>query len=62
MSQILLGRRYADVNVPSAAVSGSSAREAPFDFEATFRAQYERIARVIVRVVRDPARAEELPL
>ena len=34
--------------------------EATFDFEATFRAHYERIARVIVRVVRDPARAEEL--
>lgn len=30
------------------------------DFEATFRAQYERIARVIARVVQDPARAEEL--
>jgi RNA polymerase sigma-70 factor (ECF subfamily) len=30
------------------------------DFEATFRAQYERIARVIARVVKDPARAEEL--
>ena len=36
------------------------AQEAPFDFEATFRAHYERIARVIARVVRDPARAEEL--
>jgi len=36
------------------------ADEAPFDFEATFRAQYGRIARVIARVVRDPARAEEL--
>ncbi len=34
--------------------------EVPFDFEATFRAQYERIARVIARVVQDPARAEEL--
>jgi len=31
-----------------------------FDFEATFRAQYGRIARVIARVVKDPARAEEL--
>src|SRR5271163_3456599 len=33
---------------------------APFDFEPTFRAQYERIARVIAGVVHDPARAEEL--
>jgi RNA polymerase sigma-70 factor (ECF subfamily) len=31
-----------------------------FDFEATFRAQYERVARVIGRVVKDHARAEEL--
>jgi RNA polymerase sigma-70 factor (ECF subfamily) len=34
--------------------------ETPFDFEATFRVQYPRIARVISRVVRDPARSEEL--
>lgn len=34
--------------------------ETPFDFEAMFRAQYPRIARVIARVVRDPARSEEL--
>ena len=34
--------------------------EPPFDFEAVFRAQYPRIARVIARVVRDPARSEEL--
>lgn len=31
-----------------------------FDFEARFRAQYEHIARVIARVVKDRARAEEL--
>ena len=31
-----------------------------FDFEAVFHALYERIARVIARIVRDPARAEEL--
>src|SRR6185295_17794012 len=30
------------------------------EFEAVFRAQYERIARVLARVVREPARAEEL--
>jgi len=30
------------------------------DLETIFRAQYERVARVIARVVRDPARAEEL--
>ncbi len=30
------------------------------DFESLFRTHYARIARVIVRVVRDPARAEDL--
>ncbi len=30
------------------------------DIETIFQAQYERIARVIARVLRDPARAEEL--
>jgi RNA polymerase sigma-70 factor (ECF subfamily) len=34
--------------------------ETPFDFEAFFYSQYDRTARAIVRVVRDPARAEEL--
>lgn len=32
----------------------------PFDFEAFFYAQYGRTARAIARVIRDPARAEEL--
>ena len=36
------------------------ASEAPTGFEALFCAQYERIARVIARVVQDRARAEEL--
>jgi RNA polymerase sigma-70 factor, ECF subfamily len=31
-----------------------------FDFEAVFRTHYRRIARVIVRVIQDPSRAEEL--
>lgn len=34
--------------------------EAPLDVETVFRAQYERIARIIAMVIRDPARAEEL--
>jgi RNA polymerase sigma-70 factor, ECF subfamily len=36
------------------------ASQADFDLEALFRAQYQRIAGVIARVVRDHARAEEL--
>jgi RNA polymerase sigma-70 factor, ECF subfamily len=31
-----------------------------FDFERAFHAHYARIARVIARVIRDPARSEEL--
>lgn len=41
-------------------VEAVTVAEAPFDFEAVFRSQYARIARVIARVVRDPARSEEL--
>ena len=48
------------MNAPSEVVSGMTAGEAPFDLEATFRAQYERVTRIILRVVGDPARAEEL--
>jgi RNA polymerase sigma-70 factor (ECF subfamily) len=36
------------------------ANEAETDLETIFRAEYKRIARVIARVTRDPARAEEL--
>jgi RNA polymerase sigma-70 factor (ECF subfamily) len=41
-------------------VAGVKPAEAPFDFEALFHAHYARIAGVIARVVRNPARAEEL--
>ena len=53
MSQNPAGRRCCIVNAQSVV-------EVAFDFEATFRAQYQRIARVIGRVVKDRARAEEL--
>jgi RNA polymerase sigma-70 factor (ECF subfamily) len=33
---------------------------ARFDIETIFRAQYQRIARLIAAIIRDPARAEEL--
>ncbi|MEO8028641.1 MAG: sigma-70 family RNA polymerase sigma factor [Bryobacteraceae bacterium] len=42
---------------PGEASSGGST---PFDFEATFLAQFDRVVRLLGRVVRDPARAEEL--
>ncbi|MBI1789219.1 MAG: sigma-70 family RNA polymerase sigma factor [Acidobacteria bacterium] len=38
----------------------TKAHQAPLDLDTVFRAQYERVARVIAGVIRDPARAEEL--
>jgi len=48
------------VNASSEAVAGVEAIGARFDLETVFRAQYDRIARIIARVVHDRARAEEL--
>jgi RNA polymerase sigma-70 factor, ECF subfamily len=48
------------VNAPHEAVIEVRDKEARFDLETIFEAQYERIARVIARVIRDPGRAEEL--
>ncbi len=48
---------HAQTDLPAAA---AAALDAPFDFDATFTANYRRIARVIVRIVGDPARAEDL--
>jgi RNA polymerase sigma-70 factor, ECF subfamily len=60
LSQICFGERSYVVDAPSEATAESKDREIQFDIETIFRAQFERIARVIARVVRDPARAEEL--
>jgi RNA polymerase sigma-70 factor (ECF subfamily) len=60
MSQISSLKRYIVVDAPIGAVGELKADEAHFDIEAIFHAHYGRIARVIARVVRDPARAEEL--
>jgi len=48
------------VNAPGEAVAVVKTAETQFDLESVFCAQYGRIARVIARVVRDRARAEEL--
>jgi len=60
LSQFSFGGRCYFVNASSEAVAGVEAIGARFDLETVFRAQYERIARVIAGVVRDRARAEEL--
>jgi RNA polymerase sigma-70 factor (ECF subfamily) len=48
------------VDVPGEAVVETSLPSVKVDLESLFDAQYERIARVIKGVIRDPARAEEL--
>jgi RNA polymerase sigma-70 factor (ECF subfamily) len=47
------------VNAPRKAIEAEGLDNVD-DFETLFRVHYERIARVIVRVVRYPARAEEI--
>jgi RNA polymerase sigma-70 factor, ECF subfamily len=48
------------VNARSNAIAVMEAPQRPFDFDSAFHAHYTRVARVIARVTRDPARAEEL--
>jgi RNA polymerase sigma-70 factor (ECF subfamily) len=48
------------VNAPSESAQALETHEAPFDFVSVFRAHYERVARVIARVIGEQARAEEL--
>jgi RNA polymerase sigma-70 factor (ECF subfamily) len=48
------------VNAPSGAIDPVEIQVDSFDFEAFFHAHYERIARVIARVVGDHGRAEDL--
>jgi RNA polymerase sigma-70 factor (ECF subfamily) len=60
VSQIFLGRCSCVVEAQSESVVDVSIIDAEADFEAIFHAQYERVARVIAGVIKDPARAEEL--
>jgi RNA polymerase sigma-70 factor (ECF subfamily) len=48
------------MNAMSEAADGMNVNQKDFDFEEVFRAQYPQITRLIARVVRDYARAEEL--
>ena len=66
LSQIGRGRDSSNVAAPTDRVVGirfneeGLGSEAETDLETIFCAEYTRIARVIARVTRDPARAEEL--
>jgi RNA polymerase sigma-70 factor (ECF subfamily) len=48
------------VNARNNAIAVMEAPRRPLDFDSAFHAHYARLARVIARVIRDPARAEEL--
>ena len=50
-----------NVNAPSDVVlEAAPSSDMSLDIESLFRARFDRVARVVARVVRDPARAEEL--
>jgi RNA polymerase sigma-70 factor (ECF subfamily) len=59
LSQSKGERRLYNVNAPGNAIEAAVLDDA-FDFETFFHVHYERIARAIAQVVRDPARAEEI--
>lgn len=48
------------VTTATEALSEMKAKETPFNIEAVFQAHYPRVVRIIAKVVRDSARAEEL--
>jgi len=60
LSQKTLGRCCSYVDARNEAVIEMNANNGAADLEVVFRAQYERIARMIAGVIRDHARAEEL--
>ena len=59
LSQSRSERRIYNVNAPDKVIDAAGLDD-PFDFESFFHVHYERIARAVVQVVRDRARAEEI--
>jgi RNA polymerase sigma-70 factor, ECF subfamily len=51
---------FMSVDAANEGVVSVSLDDARLDLDTVFRSQYERIARVIAGIIRDPARAEEL--
>jgi RNA polymerase sigma-70 factor (ECF subfamily) len=60
LSQKLLVECSSNVNAANDGVIAASFDDARVDLETIFQTQYERIARVIAGIIKDPARAEEL--
>jgi hypothetical protein len=50
------------VNSPGEALVDINAHEAQFDIDLLLRAYYDRVARIIARVVRDPQTSNPHPL
>jgi len=60
LSQTAAGRCCYSVNATSGAIDPVETQADSFDFEAFFHSHYQRVARVIARVVGDHGRAEDL--
>ena len=60
MSQTVARCRYCDVHAQTTVTVMVDPPPDSFDFESVFQTHYRRIARVIFRVIQDPARADEL--
>lgn len=60
LSQISSGRRYLYREHKNRCLAKMNVNAVPFNIETAFRTHYGRVARIIARVVRDHARAEEL--
>ena len=60
LSQISSGRVIYAVSTRTDALAKINVNAAPFNIETAFRTHYGRVARIIARVVRNHARAEEL--
>jgi RNA polymerase sigma-70 factor, ECF subfamily len=60
VSHFTFERRCYGVDATSEVLTETAAANTPFNLEIIFRRKYQYIARVIARIVRDRARAEEL--
>jgi len=60
LSYFLPGRRYTDMEAQSDPVALLGVEPSTFDIESIFHRYYAKVARLIARVLKDSARAEEL--
>jgi RNA polymerase sigma-70 factor (ECF subfamily) len=60
MSQCIADRRYVHVTSTHKALTSTAAVSIVSDFDTLFQSQFARLARLIRRIVNDPAEAEDL--